>query len=224
MKRTFLFVLLFSILPSTLWAQSSSMSLAKKEDDHYGYFLINLGFSEFKQYKFQYELESAGFIVQIHFKDKHHGFMSGYSFNYKKSPFENVDLGHFVGFNLFTRFDGPTGYIRFGPGIEYGLPDTSFDKTRYNRDKKGKIASIEHLSVKRNFVSPAEFRKRGTLYPFVEGTIGQKGKYLIFEFGVRIDFLHFKYEFDNLVSQTYGTESRWVPVPRFFVSFGPALR
>ncbi|MBI2674462.1 MAG: hypothetical protein HYX22_01870 [Candidatus Yanofskybacteria bacterium] len=171
---------------------------------------------------FGYSLNSLRIDIETHFDSRHLFIFYGWSFGYRKEDVRKAESGHFLNFKTFSRFDMDPFYVKFGPGIEWGMPGTEFDQTEFVYDGKHNLLRYDHVFLERNFWIPnsEKFHKAGVLYPTVDLAGGFRNSHFILEAGLMWNVYRFGIQSFDLTTNGFQVEKRFKMLPGFVVSAG----
>lgn len=172
-----------------------------------------------------YNLTSLNFEIERYFRSRALG-LAGFSLGYRKDGILRSDSGHMVGGKLFGEFDLKAIAIKLGGGLEYGVPSLNFDRTAFELAPDGTLR-YRHTHPERNRDVPfVGTRTDGAMYPFLEFSATQRPGILLFEAGLRINLMEFRFD-DYEVSpgdRVLHVENRErMKVPYLFVNLGLRL-
>jgi hypothetical protein len=169
----------------------------------------------------KYNLTSVNVEVERYFGRSF--LISGFSIGYRKDALQYIESGHMINAMLFGDVDLKVVALKAGGGVEWGVPSLNFDTTEFEQAGDGTLR-YRHTYPRRNasvpFVGTSE---DGALYPFASFSAVQRPGGLLFEAGVRVNFMRFHFDdFEvgpNGESRSAFDESR-VVVPYLFVNIG----
>jgi len=214
--------IIFIVYLPSIQSQTPQLKALLKQEERpaYTYFKVNIGYSEMSVNDFNYSFNYIGLEVENDFSRTHLGFLSGYSFGYRKDQIHNAELGHYFSFKLLTLKGGKRFYGKIGGGFEWGMPGDMLDRTKFEYHD-GNLSKYTHVYLERNFWVPGvKVKKSGVLNPIVELAVGERVGHFIFEEGVRGNFLTFGIERYDLANYGYSSERIRLIVPSAFVSIG----
>ena len=167
-----------------------------------------------------YNLTSVGGEVETYF-NRTHLQLSGWSAGYRKDDLR-YNAGHMFSGTVFRSFNLKIFEIKPSVGMEWGMPATSFDKTKFDYGKSGVVHYRRTYPVKNSNVPFVGTRKDGAIYPFVGLSILQRPGPILFETGMRINIINFGIDEYNIVSDhiTYDFKNKKILVPYLFISIG----
>ena len=172
-----------------------------------------------------YDLVSAKVEVDSYFGDTFLQ-LSGFSIGYRKDGVRRLEWGHMVHGLLFRDFDLSVLALKFGAGVEWGLPSVNFDQTEFVFADDGTVR-YRHTYIHRNVDVPfVGTTVDGAVYPVVELSVVQRPWFLLFETGLRMGVIRFNFD-DFEVSPTDELSAvsirKRVLVPMLFVDVGIRL-
>lgn len=172
-----------------------------------------------------YVLNGFSIEVENHFEDKHLG-LSGWSVGYRKDDFKYAEFGHMLNFDTFRVYNLKVGKIRgdikFGGGIEWGMPAHKFSHTKFNNGTGADI-SYSHVFLNTNSNIPGVgTRNDGVLYPFAKLSLARRSRSLFLEGGMRLSIMKFGIDEYSVSSDKLivVTRDRRMTIPSVFVSIG----
>jgi hypothetical protein len=151
--------------------------------------------------------------------------ISGFAIAYRKDAIPSLEAGHMLSGTLFHDFDLKVLAVKVGGGAEWGIPSLNFDQTEYDVAADGTVR-YRHTYPARNSDVPVGSRPNGTLYPFLVLSLVQRPGPLLFEFGMRVNFIRFHfddYEVRPGDEVMRAFDERQVRVPYLFANFGLRL-
>jgi hypothetical protein len=148
--------------------------------------------------------------------------ISGFAITYRKDTISSREAGHLLSGTVFHDFDLKVLAIKVGGGVEWGIPSLNFDQTEFDFAADGTVR-YRHTYPGRNSTSPVGSRSNGALYPFVALSLVHRPGPLLFEFGMRVNFIRFHfddYEVRPGDQVLRAFDERQVRVPYLFANIG----
>lgn len=211
---------IIAIYPFELQSPSAIKSKPPNPDEHRTYLKADFGYGMLSIIGFDYSFKYIGVNLQTHFPKTHFGFISGYSWGYRKEEIQNSEQGHYLNVRVFQRVGGGRAYAKVSEGVEWGMPGDVFTRTNFQY-KNGSLIKYTHIYLDRNFWIPGvKVKRSGVLYPVFEIGGGIRTKHFNLESGLRGGFFRFGVERYDLVNNDYGIDKIRVIVPSVFVSIG----
>jgi hypothetical protein len=139
----------------------------------------------------------------------------------------SADTGHMLSGMLFRDFNLKVLALKAGGGVEWGIPSMNFDLTEYDYTVEGTVR-YRHTYPARNARVPVEgvVKSSGTTYPFFGLSAVQRPGPLLFEFGMRVNWMQFHfddYEVRRGDQVTRVLDEHRVMVPYLFANIGLRL-
>jgi hypothetical protein len=117
----------------------------------------------------------------------------GFTLGYRKDDIRTRHAGHMLSAALFAGIDLKLLMIKAGGGAEWGVPAMTFDQTEFAYDADGTVR-YRHTYPSRNAQVPVGVRSSGALYPFVVvSAVARPGPFL-FEVGMRVNQIEFRFD------------------------------
>ncbi len=198
---------------------------AQENNDGSGTY-IKLGFvhSEGSIEWAEYVINGLSVEVETYFKSNRLG-LSGWSIGYRKDNLEHSESGHLLNVDTFRTKSIRVADIKFGGGIEWGMPSDGFSHTRFNIQTDSDL-SYDHVFLNKNSNIPGNGLKNdGALYPFAKISLVRRSKAFILEAGTRVNIMKFGIDEYNVSNDklTVTSRDRRMAVPTVFVSVGFGL-
>ena len=168
----------------------------------------------------EYDLTSLSVEIDAYLRDGL--IVPGFSLGYRKDAIWTREAGHMLSATLFVGFDLKLLMIKAGGGAEWGVPSMTFDQTEFAYGADG-IVRYRHTYPSRNSQVPVGARSNGALYPFVVvSAVARPGPFL-FEVGMRVNQIGFR--FDDFEVRpgdqvTRAVSQRRVRMPLLFANVG----
>lgn len=189
-------------------------------DQHRTFLKVDVGYGMLSIVGFDYSFKDMGISMQTHFPKTHLGFISGYSWGYRKEEIQNSEQGHYLNARIFQRVGSGRAYAKVGEGVEWGMPGDVFTRTNFQY-KNGSLIKYTHIYLDRNFWIPGvKVKRSGVLYPVFEIGTGFRTDRFNLETGLRGGFFRFGVERYDLVNNDYGVDKIRVIVPSIFINIG----
>ena len=172
-----------------------------------------------------YDLTSANVELEAYFGDTFLQ-LSGFSIGYRKDVLRIADSGHMVYGEVFRDFDLKALALKIGGGGEWGMPSLNFDRTEFEFLPDG-TTRYRHTHPNRNADVPfVGTTTDGAIYPFAEVSVVQRPWLVLFEAGMRINFVGFNFDDyevrpNDEVSRAFTRKTTLVPY--LFFNFGLRL-
>lgn len=206
--------------------ESNTAKEKKKKSDHNHQTFLKIGLvhtgSEIEG--FNVAVNGLSIDLETYFNKNHLGF-SGWFVGYRKDDIRRADLGHLLNSGIFREADVPVVDLKFGGGIEWGMPSLDFSKTRFGYEG-GDLVYYEHLFLKHNSGVPKLGpSKDAVLYPFLELSVLKRWTWFLAEGGARWNLQKFgldKYRLDG-DDVTFVSSNRIRMVPALFIKIGTTL-
>jgi hypothetical protein len=165
-----------------------------------------------------YSISSAAAAIEHYFSDA-----VGFSVGYRKDGLGYMDTGHMFHASLFGAAHVKVTTLKFGGGIEWGMPSLNFDVTKLEDNGDGTVR-YRHTHPQRNADVPfVGTGTDGALYPFLELSALERRSIFLFEAGVRFNIIGFQfddYEVNASDEVTYAFVRKKVLVPSLFANVG----
>ncbi len=165
-----------------------------------------------------YSISSATVAIEHYFGD-----MVGFSVGYRKDGLAYREAGHMFNASLFGAADLWITKLKFGGGLEWGIPSLNFDVTKLQNNPDGSVR-YRHTHPERNADVPfVGTDADGVLYPFLEVSALERWSVFLFEAGMRFNFIGFHfddYEVNARDEVRYDLVQKKVLVPSFFANVG----
>jgi hypothetical protein len=165
-----------------------------------------------------YSISSAAVAIEHYFGDA-----AGFSVSYRKDGLEYMDAGHMFSASLFGTADMRIVALKFGGGLEWGIPSLKFDVTKLEDNPDGGVR-YRHTHPERNTDVPfVGTDTDGVLYPFLELSALERGSAFLIEAGMRFNIMGFHfddYEVNARDEVRHDFVRKRVLVPSFFANVG----
>lgn len=207
-------ILIFSANSTSLYAQE------KKETSN-TYIKLGLVHSQGKIEWADYVLNSLSIEVETYFNKNHFG-LSGWSLGYRKEDFQHSEFGHLLSADAFRTKSIRVADIKFGGGIEWGMPSNAFSRTKFNSLTDSDI-SYSHVFLDRNSNIPGIGTKHdGVLYPHMKVSLVKRSKFFLLEGGVRVSIMKFGIDEYNVSGDNLNVviRDRRMAIPSIFLGIG----
>src|SRR3989344_7148186 len=168
-----------------------------------------------------YVINGMSVEVETYFSDNHLG-LSGWSLGYRKDNLRYAEFGHLLNVDTFRTKSIKVADLKFGGGIEWGMPSDGFSHTRFNIRTDSDL-SYNHVFLNKNSNIPGNGLKNdGALYPFLKFGLVKRSKAFILEAGTRVNIMKFGIDEYNVSDNklTVTLRDRRMAVPSVFVSLG----
>jgi len=172
----------------------------------------------------EYNLTSLNVEVETYFRGAF--LISGFSIGYRKDAIRYTDSGHMVSGTLFRDLDLKVLALKVGGGVEWGLPSLNFDQTEFDVAADGTVRYRHTYPGRNTYVPFVGTKSDGAVYPFFEVSVVQRPGALLFEAGMRTNFIQFHfddYEVRHGDQVTRAFAERRVVVPYLFANIGVRL-
>jgi hypothetical protein len=165
-----------------------------------------------------YSLSSAAAAIEHYFGDA-----MGFSVGYRKDGLGYWDAGHMLNGSLFGVADVRITALKFGGGVEWGIPSLNFDVTKLQDGPDGNVRYRHTHPVRNADVPFVGTNTDGVLYPFLELSALERRSVFLLEAGLRFNVIGFHfddYEVDAGDEVRYDFARKKVLVPSFFANVG----
>jgi hypothetical protein len=169
----------------------------------------------------EYVINGFSIEVETYFKNDHLG-LSGWSIGYRKDNLQYAEFGHLLSVDAFRTRSIKIADVKFGGGIEWGMPSDGFSHTRFNNRTDSNL-SYDHVFLDKNSNIPKIGTKNdGALYPFARVSLVRRSKVFILEVGTRVNIMKFGIDEYNVSNDRLMVTSRnrRMAVPTVFISVG----
>jgi hypothetical protein len=168
----------------------------------------------------EYDLTSANVEIDAYLSKGR--IVPGFSLGYRKDAVRTREAGHMLSATLFAGIDLKLLMIKAGGGAEWGVPSMTFDRTEFSYDADGTVR-YRHTYPNRNSQVPVGARSSGALYPFVVVSAVTRPGPFLFEVGMRVNQIGFRFDdFDvrpgDQVTRAFA--QRRVRMPLLFANIG----
>jgi hypothetical protein len=168
-----------------------------------------------------YNLTSVNVAIERYFGDTA-GF-AGFSIGYRKDALSYINTGHMFNASLFGDANLNAIALKFGGGVEWGMPSLNFDQTEFSENGDDTVR-YRHTYPERNADMPFIGTKTdGAFYPFFEVSAVQRPSVFLFEFGMRINLIGFHfddYEIGAGDEVRYAFARKRMTIPYIFANIG----
>lgn len=205
----------------TFSANSTSLYAQEKKAASNMYVKLGLVHSQGKIEWADYVLNSLSIEVETYFKNNHLG-LSGWSLGYRKEDFQHSEFGHLLSADAFRTKSIRVADIKFGGGVEWGMPSNGFSRTKFNSLTDSDI-SYSHVFLNRNSNIPGIGTKHdGVLYPHMKFSLVKRSKRFILEAGMGVNIMKFGFDEYNVSNDklTVVVRDRRMAIPSVFLGIG----
>jgi hypothetical protein len=168
-----------------------------------------------------YSISSAAVAIEHYFGDA-----AGFSVGYRKDGLGNMDAGHMFTASLFGAAHVRITTLKFGGGVEWGLPSLNFDVTKLEDSPDGSVR-YRHTHPERNTDVPfVGTDTDGVLYPFLELSALERRSIFLFEAGMRFNIIGFHFDDYEVTARDevrHDFVRKKVLVPSLFANVGIRL-
>ncbi len=168
-----------------------------------------------------YVINGMSVEVETYFKNNRLG-LSGWCIGYRKDEIRYAEFGHLLNVDTFRTKSIRVADIKFGGGVEWGMPSDGFSRTKFNTRTDPNL-SYSHVFLSKNSNIPKTGTKNdGALYPFARVSLVRRSKVFILEVGTRVNIMKFGIDEYNISNDRLMVTSRnrRIAVPTVFVSVG----
>ena len=200
---------------------STNVYAQESEEASNTYVKLGLVHSQGKIEWADYVINGLSVEVETYFKNNHLG-LSGWSLGYRKDDLRYSEFGHLLNVDTFRTKSIKVADIKFGGGVEWGMPSNGFSRTRFNSGT-GSDISYNHVFLNMNSNIPRVGTKNdGALYPFLKFSLVKRSRSFILEAGTRVNIMKFGIDeygvFDNKL--TVVKKDKRMAIPSIFLSIG----
>lgn len=168
-----------------------------------------------------YLINGISLEVETYFQNNHLG-LSGWSIGYRKDDLRYSEFGHILNVDTFRTQSIKMADIKFGGGVEWGMPADGFSRTKFNSRTDSELSYSHVFLITDSNVPRTGTKNDGVLYPFMKLSLVKRNKWFILEGGARISLMKFGLDEYSVSSDRLRVVSRdrRMAIPSVFVSIG----
>ena len=168
-----------------------------------------------------YVINGLSLEVETYFQSNHLG-LSGWSIGYRKDDLRYSEFGHALNVDTFRTQSIKIADIKFGGGVEWGMPPDGFSRTKFNSRTDSGLSYSHVFLIMNSNIPKTGTNNDGVLYPFMELSLVKRNKRFILESGMRVSLMKFgldEYSVSNDKLRVVARDRR-MAIPSVFVSIG----